>query len=394
MRRRVLLTWETGAGRTHAEHLKGVALLLKDAGCDCTVLHFNTRFAPEFVAQGLPSLQAPVWPARLGTERPWPRRRGRCIIDGIANLGATDPDALAGILLHYETLFRVLQPDLVIGESGYGAGMAARGRIPFVAIGSSSSIAPLTATRAEPYRVDGPPPGWPDDEVVTLVNEGLRRAGRPAIELPRDMLAADRRFCLTLEECDIYAGRRVEPLLPPMVGRLPPRPETLGDEIFLYLHGFEQGNDALMAGLMTSGRRVRAYIPGLGSDMADLLATYGVTIEANPVPLASIASTAGTVVHHGGGQLVAQLLALGIPQILLMKEITNRRSGASIERLGVGCAIERDEVTVAWLDQSVETVFGAAVRARAAALAPAYHAALSDGPEATIAAACLSLMGA
>jgi UDP:flavonoid glycosyltransferase YjiC (YdhE family) len=394
MRRRVLLTWETGAGRTHAEHLKGVALALRDAGCDCTVLHFNTRFAPEFVAHGLSSLQAPVWPARLGTERPWFTRRGRCIIDGIANLGAADPDALAGILLHYETLFRMLQPDLVVGESGYGAGMAARARIPFVAVGSSSSIAPLTATRVEPYRVDGPPPGWPDEELVARVNEGLRRAGRPAIALPRDILAADRRFCMTLQECDVYAGRRDEPLLPPMVGPHPPRPETPGAEIFLYLHGFEQGNDALMAGLMTSGRRVRAYIPGLSADMTELLTAYGVTIEAEPVPLARIASTAGAVVHHGGGQLVAQLLALGIPQILLMKEITNRISGASVQRLGVGCAIEHDEVTVAWLDQSIESVFGSAVRARAAALAPAYTAVLGDGPVSTIAAACLELMGA
>lgn len=394
MTRRALLVWETGAGRTHAEHLKQVGLGLKVAGWDCLVLHFNTRFAAEFAALGLASAQAPVWPPRLGTETPWPSRDAHCMVDTVANMGMADPAVLAGILAHYETVFALFKPDLVIGEWGYGAGLAARGRLPFIALGSSASIAPLTATRAAPYDPARPDPVWHDDAVVAAVNAGLARAGRPAIDRPRDLIAADRRFCLALPECDIYAGRRDEPNLAPLVGPLPPAPATRGEELLIYLHGFSQYNDALMAGLITAGRPATAYVPGLGDDGAALLAGYGVSVRARPFSLDEIARRAGVMLHHGGGQLTAQLLALGVPQILLMKEATNRAAGDSVARLGVGRAIRQGDVTVGWLADAIGDSFAAPIRDRAQELAPHYRAALAVDPLPILLAACHALTGA
>lgn len=394
MTRRALLVWETGAGRTHAEHLKQVGLGLKAAGWDCLVLHFNTRFAAEFAALGLASAQAPVWPSRLGTETPWTSRDHRCMVDSVANMGMADPAVLAGVLAHYETVFALFKPDLVIGEWGYGAGLAARGRLPFIALGSSASIAPLTATRAAPYDPARPDPAWPDDEVVATVNAGLARAGRPPIDRPRDILAGDRRFCLALPECDIYAGRRDEPNLPPLVGPLPPAPVTPGAELLIYLHGFSQHNDALMAGLITAGRPATAYVPGLSDDGAALLAGYGVSVSPRPFSLDEFARRAGAVLHHGGGQLTAQLLALGVPQILLTKEATNRVAGAALEKLGVGRAIDQGDVTVGWLAEAAAESFAAPMRARARDLAPHYRAVLAADPLPTILAACHALTGA
>lgn len=393
MRPRVLLAWEIGAGLTHMRHLRGVAIELMRHGCDCRYGGIREEAVPVLAAAGVAALAPPAegWPPPDRTISP--ARNTLNILDTISNFGVGAPETLARQIAYYDRVFDAWRPDLVIGEYAYVAGLAARGRAPFVVIGCTSSTAPLIGPVPPGFVADGAQWSWTEDAFVTTVNDGLARAARPPIAEPVDVLRSARQYVMAIPETDLYDGRRDDALLPPMIAGYDSSLSVGdGEEIFVYLHALTQANVALLAGVIACGHPVRLFLIDIEPENAEMLTELGIIVEPAAVGIADIIRRSRLVIHHGGGQMVALLLAAGVPQIVLAKHFDNSHSGASVTEIGLGRWCWHTDVTASWLVDAVDALTGPETAARARAAAPAYRAILSRDPAPIIADGCLAIL--
>lgn len=390
---RVLLAWEFGAGRTHVRNLRDVAARLRRQGVECLAALYRPRFAAEFEDLGIPVVQTCVWPGRRRDTLAWKERQVRGLGDVLANLGVAHPDALDEAIVHYDGLFRLFEPDLVLCENAFGAILAARDRLPAIAFGTGSCLPPRRGEGFALWPGFEHDPSWPEDDVLAGINEGLARSGRVGLDCLGDLLRIEGVYPYGPAPFDIYDGKRPEPVLPPSLPDLPrPVPVARGEEIFVYLHAFAARDAGVMQALKAIEQPLRIHVPDLPEAASAALAAKGHRIEAEPVPVADIIERSGCVLHHGGHQLSAVCLAAGLPQVILSKELENTLAGRFVEDRGIGIEIPFAGVTAGGLTSALRTARDdPAMRARARALAPGIATAwLDTDPSAIVADAALA----
>ena len=137
-----LIAWEIGAGFTHSQNLWGVVRHLRYMGFRCVVATADPRFEIWFRALGTDVVQTFLWPVMRSNAAMPEQRPARVLTDVLANYGVTRPIDLKGAMAHYETLFSLVKPDVVLAENGFGIVLAARGRYPVVIFGSTLLFMP------------------------------------------------------------------------------------------------------------------------------------------------------------------------------------------------------------------------------------------------------------
>lgn len=394
-RPRILLAWEFGAGRSHAAKLAAVGAHLRAAGADCLAALYEPGADTSFARLGIPVVQNVVWPARRRLQQPVEARPIRGLGDVLANLGLLSPETLAAGIAHYDGLFALFRPDVVLCENAFGALLAARGQVPAIAFGTTACLPPVLGDRLA-LRDDAgaDTPAWPEQEVVDGLNAGLRAAGRPQLSNLAALLGeAAAVMPFGPAEFDLFAGQRTAPLLPPWLPDMtPPEPARgAGTEVFAYLHGFLQQSPQVMESLVRLPCPTRLHMPGLAPEWRARMPAH-VVVEAAPVPPAEIVARARAVLHHGGQQLTALCLAAGLPQIILAKEATNLLAGKLVVGRGLGHACHVGALTRDWIPRNVDAVFAdAAMGARAREAARDYAAWFGDDPTHRVADAALAL---
>jgi hypothetical protein len=386
---RVLLAYEFGAGRTHVSHLLSVAGRLREAGVECLATLYDLRSAPEWEAQGIPVVQNYLWP---GWKRWAPHdddRPDRGFVDILGNLGFGRADAVAGAMAHYDGLFTLFRPDLVITENAFGALLAARGRVPAIACGFNQLLPPPLGEGFPTF--DDRPPSWPDEDVLPGLNAGLVAGARPPLACMRELLAVDAVLPFGPDAFDLYRAMRPAPVLPVHVKGFVPGTRAGGrEEIFVYLQNTATQMPAVLAALLTLRRPMRAYLPDAGVAERDLLAGAGAVIEDRPVPIGLILERSRCVLHHGGVGLACALLAAGMPQVILSKELDNQAPGRFVAENGFGDHRWLWDATTPWIVEATRRTFDDdAVGARCRARAPDFDAWFgSDPSEPVFDAAC------
>lgn len=357
--KKVLLAWEFGAGRTHILNLLGVARHLREAGIECAATLYETQFAPEFAALDIPVVQNYLWPARRRKALPWDERPASTLGDTLANLGVADPQSLNDAIRHYEGLFALFKPDLVLCENAFGAILAARNHIPAIALGTSSCLPPVNGTSFPPRAHAAGAPSWPESEVLDGINTGLKDAGRQPLPTLTDLLRQIETFPFGPSAFDAYREHRDAPVLPTLIPDLPDVPSE-GDEIFVYLHGFVQHNAEFMQTLASIDRPMRVYIPGLEEPHQQALRSQGISVETTPVAVADIVRRSRCVVHHGGHQLTTICLAKAIPQVLLSRETDNQLAGDFLRNEGLGFEEHITRASAEWMINAARAAFDSA----------------------------------
>lgn len=372
--KRALLAWEFGAGRTHYGSLLAVARHLRRAGVEClATLHDLGVADREFAAIGVRTVQNFVWPSQKRFRGAWEAPRGNGFTDFLASIGLNSSEAVAACIAHYDGLFSLFRPDLVLCEQAYGAVLAARDHLPVVVMATATHMPPIVGD-GFPLLPGRTEPGYPVADLLHDINVGLGIAGRFPLADMADLLRRAIVVPLGPAEFDMYQDLRQGRVLPPLVSGVPD-PVTLGErnELFVYIHGFAQRNEPLMAALAALDLPARAYIPGITAETRRRLASLDIHDE--PVPVAEIVARSGAVLHHGGVQLTAVCLATGTPQVVLTKELDNRIAAAYVEAQGLGLGRELDGATTEWIDAAIRRACGDdEMRRRCAAAAPAFYA--------------------
>jgi hypothetical protein len=135
---RALLAWEFGGDLGHARRALSIARQLRALGHEPALALADLAALDPSDARGLTCVQAP----RLALPRelaPSPLNAS----DILLNLGFADSQGLAGALLAWRGLFRLLQPDIVVADYAPTALLAARAHgISGVTVGTGFSNPP------------------------------------------------------------------------------------------------------------------------------------------------------------------------------------------------------------------------------------------------------------
>jgi hypothetical protein len=386
---RALLAWEIGAGFTHAQNLWGVARHLSRIGVECLVAMADPRFDPWFRTLGARVAQTYLWPIMRSTGLLPQSRPNRVFCDILANYGMSQPGNVSAALAHYETLFALFQPDIVLCENAFGALLAARGRAPAIVFGSTLLFMPPRLGDAfAPIDPGAPDPSWPVAGVLDGLNAGLGALARDALFSVADMFDGAAVMPFGPAAFDPYGGYRKEPVLPPYCPDLPHGVVNgTGDEIIVYLHEAVQLVDPAMRAILEFPAPVRVYIPALGDDWRARFVAGGIVVEDRMMPLRMIVEKARCLVHHGGVTLTAAALAHAVPQIILARFYENGLAGRYVAERGLGAHCRLDSISAEWMLSALDRVLSdPRLPERALATAPACRAWFAGDP--THAVAC------
>ena len=383
--RRVLLAWEYGAGRTHYSNLLAVASHLRASGVEClAALYDNSAADREFAAIGVRTVQNFVWPSQRAGQSGWHGNPINGLTDFVAHVGLKSSAAVAAAIAHYDGLFSLFDPDLVLCEQAWGAVLAAREHLPVVAMGFCVRLPPIVEG-GFPIFPGRPGPAFPVEMLLAAINEGLAVAGRFPLSEIGDLLRIAAVMPSGPAEFDFYGDQRSEPVLPPSVpGLREAFPDKPGDEVFVYLHGLVQDHPRVIEALAALDIPARAYIPNLTAETRTTLARL--TLEERPVPVKEIFARSRCVLHQGGEQLASACLAVGVPQVILSTWLDTRVTGGFVKAHGFGDTCRVTEASRDWVLHAVRRAYGDSnLQAHCRAAAPAFRKWFDVDPTAIVA---------
>ena len=213
--------WEMGGGLGHVVPLLAVARELRARG-HRPVLALRDVVEPAFLLRqdGFAVVQAPAW-------QPPRARRGPAtatLADIFVVMGFGDRDRIHAIVAAWDGLIGLVRPKLVVAEFSPGLCLAARGRVPVVAIGSGFCL--------PPPEMETFPPLQPkvkslvrQEDLLASVNRVQRERGAPPLPGLPALFDAEAQFVRALPLLDPYAAHRARPAdgpLEPLPDAAPP----------------------------------------------------------------------------------------------------------------------------------------------------------------------------
>lgn len=335
---RILLGWELGGGAGHHVKLRGIAAELVARGHEPVLAMQQT----DALDPALPCWQAPLWPGQvLARARPV-TRLPVTMGDILATLGLENGDAVRALVAAWDHVIRAIAPDLVLAEFAPGLLLAARGRVPTLALGTGFTLPPADLA-AFPSLTGASAPATPEAPMLDTLNRALAANGRAPLAALPALFAADEELQSVFVELDPYRGhRRVAPGVPSCTAIDPDAVGGLRDEIFVYLNGTRGPQAPFWTGLATCGRPVRLYCTGLVAEDVAKLEQAGIAVERKPVPFAKIAQRSRFVVSHGGLGFTASSLAAGLPHVIAPCDLEKELLARDVMAIGLGRRADLD----------------------------------------------------
>ena len=349
---RVVLAWELGGNWGHARRLQAVGRALQAQG-----------HVVDYVIQDLAALrpegdarlwQAPLWGGLLRPSALRPLGEPRRFGDVLANLGLQSSAALQGLLLGWEALLAAIRPDVVVGDFAPALMLAARGRLPRVAVGTGFTVPPAHLPAFPPFPGAEPAPLVEEAALLTLVNHALTRLGRPGLDHLPQMVQAETALPAVFAELDPAGALRQEPLLSPFLPAevLRTRVQSPKPAVFAYLPAADLSEPHLALTEALARRvPVTAVIPGLDAARGERLARAGVQLRQKPLTWDRIAADHSLVLSSGGMGTVSAALTLGLPLAVLPHAFEQRLTARALEAL---CPKPEAEVLVDLLCDATE----------------------------------------
>lgn len=335
MARVVLLCGEAGSGLGHAVPLSLLARALQASGWRPVLALPGDMTPAELHASGMTVCPVPRWGEDVPGFTP-ERKSSASMGDSLAELGLQSAACVERQVAHWRQLFAEHAPSLVIADYAPGAVLAARDRIPCVAVGVGFSLPPAGLRRFPPLH-DLAPVLHDEAATCATVNAVLARFGsRPIDHLP-EVLTGDAQCVCTLPLLDPYDLMRTAPVWGPLLpGPITPRDEAAGD-VFCYMRDASglKRIDEMSACLEGLPGRVVAYLPGLSEPRRAALRRGGVEVSDSPVSLTTQLARSRVVVSHGGHGLAVAALLAGVPQIVLSIDVDKYLVAKALVRRGV-----------------------------------------------------------
>ncbi|MBB5686650.1 glycosyltransferase [Sphingobium boeckii] len=392
MKPRILLAWESGAGRGHLVTLKTVAAALgPDFIYDAALCRMDH-------AAEIAPLCDLVFPAaclyydQAGVRGPGGTRTATWG-EYLGDSGFRDPAFLTRQVRWWQDVLAARSTDLLVGDYAPCALMAAYSMsIPAVIVGTGYGIPPPRLPEFPVFLPEFSHRLYDEAEMLTLINQAVVPLGVPPLDHLSDIYRRSGELVRTLDMLDPYQGQREQPLLPPVadVSRLM---ASDGDEIFVYFSTSELEDEAVLGAITTLGLPIRAFCPGLGPSAATRLTAAGVLLETAPVPVDLLVRRSRLIINAGQHGILCLGLAAGLPQICIPQHLEQLYHARRAEAAGVAQVATIHDRTAPILRQMIQNAYvdgrlASAARKSAEALQPQF----AVRPEAVIRARLTSLL--
>ncbi len=329
----ILMGWELGGGLGHVKPLLAVARRLRDHG-HRPVFALSNVVEPAFLLreEGFSVLPAPRWrPPRHWRRQP----RTAGFADILATMGFNDRDSIHAVVTAWDALIGLARPKLVVADFAPGLCLAARGRVPLVAIGSGFCLPPSEMETFPPLQ-EKTKPVVRQADLLAAVNAVQKDRGAPSLPRLPALFEAEGSFVRVLPILDPYADFRAQPAdgpLDPLPGPAPPPAEP---HVFVY-YGMElPGVKPLMEGLARAGLPATVYLRGASPAMLRRLERPGIRMLDSPAPFEEVLPRCSVAVHYGGLGTIAACLSVGRPQVCVPRRLERRLNASVLTKHRVG----------------------------------------------------------
>jgi UDP:flavonoid glycosyltransferase YjiC (YdhE family) len=334
---RILFIWELGDGLGHVSRMLPLARQLQGAGATCVFAVRNVENSHKILGDtGMALLQAPI-------THPVTDYTGKAAIgsygDIMETVGYGRVDRLYPLLCAWDGLYQTVEPDLIVADYAPTALLAARGRIPALAIGDWFTLPPSTLD-AFPHLRDGGP-RIPESDLLEVVRDSQQRRNALAPAALPGILDCAASAIITLPELDCYAHLRKRPAVGPFLP-LPAPLETRRWEVdyFAYLSlGFRPTSQVLEA-LVSMPVQGSIYLRDASARQRDEWRDRGLIIYDSPQDMREMAANSAVIIHHGGLGTIETVFALGRPQMLVPRHHEQAVNSQMVGRLGLAVGMQ------------------------------------------------------
>jgi hypothetical protein len=352
---RFLFAWELGGGLGHTVPLSQIARPLVTAGHEVHLVLSDLSSARAGLGSlaahpGLRLWQAPAWIASAASA-PVPMSYA----DLLLRAGYADPVRLAGLVDGWESLFRSIDPDLLLVDHAPTAMLAAKGRRFARATSGTGFFHPLAESPIPTFRDWESVPAAQllesEGTALSTCNAILAERGLPQLRALHELVAADEHFLLTVPELDHFPRRGLDPaqrycgVLPAASHGRPARwPRGSEPAVFAYVKAEYRAVLQVLEALGATRWRILAYVPGCSPKDQAKYATARLHISAEPIDMTEVCRTTDAVLCHAGSGTAMTALHAGKPVVMLPMHVEQFLVARRIQAIGAGLIVMEDRL--------------------------------------------------
>ena len=345
---RFLFAWEQGGRLGHLSKMLPIARILRERGHEVLFAVKEVGTAHQFLDEGFGYIQAPI---PIGLKKS--RREVASFADVLDETGFGDAAILGGMVRSWQTVFDLYKPDVILSQHAPTVTLAAGlFGIPCLKLSSGFESPP----EISPYPCFRP---WlkltRDDLLITEqrlldnVNQVRMDFGGSSLSLLHQAVRADVSLLATLPELDHYPGRKngchIGPLFISDEGESAQWPGLLEQKIFVYLFPGTEIS-LILETLDKCGAEVIAYIPGLADEMKEKYRTATMSISSGKLNLSGLLPEMTLAINNANLGTVSAMLMSGVPNLCIPTHIEQLMCSCSIERIGAGIGLRRDQLAL------------------------------------------------
>jgi len=340
----ILFTWEFGGG---SGHVTPYVELIRRLGQQGHRVFFALRYmdrAQKLEGTGATCLQAPLMPPVDKQDRPPSADSFPAIL---ALMGYRDAGAIRRCCEAWLELYREVDPALIIFDFSPTAMLAAR-------VFPARRMAIGTGFHLPPEHEPLPDLRWHlgkrhrrsdllafEHGILAAVNEALAQLGAEPLRRLADIFQADVKLLRSYPELDHYPGRgkaEYAGVLRAPPGARPDWPGAGGPRIFAYLKKFP-ALPTLFNYLNILKLPTLVYGDKLPLRAAWELGSDTLKFCDRAIDMSHVGRHADLAINNGGHGTVAELLAQGVPSLVLPLNLEQQLVGANVQRLGAGLSV-------------------------------------------------------
>lgn len=344
---KILYVWELGSGYGHIAAFKPIAQQLKLQGHEVIFALKNLEYADLLLGTDqFVFLQAPIrWPNPQANMPPANSYAGI-----LNNSGFNDLNGLFSRVQAWLSLYRFVQPDLILIDHAPTALLAARTMaIPIALFGTGffapSLVSPLPSLR--PWlRIADKDLLKTETEVFEIANSVLQKLDAKPLNFLCDLFQVDENFLCTFPELDPYQPRQEARYWGVSFydsGGTEPRWPMIGDKkIFAYLNPAYPFLETILQQLRASSCSILIHMSGVTPAFIQKHCAANLQISPWPFHLLAVNQQADLIISHASsGTMVSGLLA-GIPQLMLPMHLEQEVTARKVESLGAGICVHNE----------------------------------------------------
>ena len=341
MTRTALLTWEIGLGFGHVMPMLPVARELKARGWRVVFALRDVREAGALLKQeGFEALQAPCHPDRLiARHEPQPQS----MADVLALFGFAHENHLRGLVHSWQSLFDLLQPDLLVASYAPLSLLCARLQgIPTQLLALPFELPPKKHPLPSFRQASSGQSDVTDKQVIATVNAVL---GQRSIGAVHEVFHADQVSLLCFPELDAWGPRPDTSYLGAFytldVGQPPVWKNTGRNKTLAYLTTELPQLEMLRQDLLSSPHEFLLYLRGATDAQLTTWKAGHIQAVNTPLQLGAALTQCEAVLSYAGMGMTSASLMAGKPGVYVTRDLEGSQTASQVERLGAGLHLNR-----------------------------------------------------